>query len=179
MTTDASPYDGRATVAVPAAGISTAVSTVRGAGVRVHVSVRPGRLTIAFASAPRAFTYVGYRKAGPGRLAFVLWRSTPPPAGAHPHFGPAGCLTLHASVQAAGIHAAGSEAQLFEHSFVLRVRARDGTRVAQYVITAAGHWRKTLGFPARAGQVATLEAFAASAKDGSLACLTQQRIERS
>jgi hypothetical protein len=179
MTTDANLFDGSAAIVVPAAGISTAVAGVRGAGVRVHVAAGQGRLTFTVTAAPRAFTYVGYRTRGPGRLALVFWRSTPPPFGAHPHFGPAGCLTLRATVQGSSIRAAGGEARLFEHSFVLRLRARDGTRLAQYAITAAGHWTRALDFPARAGQAATLEAFAASAKDGSLACLAQQRIERS
>jgi hypothetical protein len=178
MTTDANPYDGRATVVVPAARISTAVATARGSGLRVRVTAGPGRLTFALAGAPRAITYVGYRRASSGRLVLVLWRSTPPRVGAHPRFGPAGCLTLRANVRGAIIRAAGNESRLFEHSFVLRLRARDGRLVAQRVVTAVGDWAVTLPFAARAGRVATLEAFAASAKDGSLACLAQQRVAR-
>jgi hypothetical protein len=178
MTTDANPFDGRATVTVPAPRISTAVARAQGAGLRVRVTARSGRLTFALESAPRAITYVGYRKASSGRLVLVLWRSTPPSAGSHPRFGPAGCLTLRANVRGATIRASGSESQLFEHSFVVRLRARDGRLVAQRVVTAVGHWAVTLPFAARAGRVATLEAFAGSAKDGSLACLAQQRVTR-
>lgn len=178
MTTDTNPYDGHATVTVPAPRISTAVVAVHGAGLRVQMTARSDRLKFALTSAPRRITYVGYRRWSPGRLALVLWRSTPPRAGAHPRFGPAGCLTLRASVSGSSIHAAGSESRLFEHSFVLRLRAKDGTLVAQHVVTAAGHWTVRLPFAARAGRVATVEAFAASAKDGSLACLAQQRVAR-
>jgi hypothetical protein len=175
---DANPFDGRATVAVLGARISSAVAAAQGSGMRVRIAVRSGRLTLAFASPARAFTYVGYRREGRGVLAFVLWRAGPPAAGAHPHFGPAGCLTLRASLRGSIIRAAGDEAGLFEHSFLLRLRTRGGALVGQRVITAAGHWAAALPFSARAGRVATLEAYAASAKDGSLACLVQQRITR-
>ena len=178
MTTETNPYDGRATVVVPAPGISTAVATVQGAGVRVRMTAHSGRLTFALSSAARAFTYIGYRRTSAGRLVLVLWRSTPPAAGSHPRFGPAGCLTIRASVRGSVIRASGSESRLFEHSFVVRLRHRDGRLVAQRIVTAVGRWAVTLSFVARAGRVATAEAFAGSAKDGSLACLAQQRVTR-
>jgi hypothetical protein len=178
MTTDPNPYDGRATVVVPGPRISTAVATVRGAGLRVRATAGSGRLAFALATAARAFTYLGYRRTSTGGLALVLWRSAPPAAGSHPRFGPAGCLTLRANVRGSVIRASGSESRLFEHSFVVRLRARDGTLVAQRIVTAVGHWAVTLDFAPRAGRVATLEAFAGSAKDGSLACLAQQRVTR-
>ena len=165
-------------VIVPSTRISTAVAAVQGAGLRVRTTARSDRLRFALASAPRAITYVGYRRGSAGRLVLVLWRSSPPRAGTHPHFGPAGCLTLRARVSGSSIRASGSESRLFEHSFVVRLRARDGTLVVQHVVTAAGRWTVTLPFAARAGRVATVEAFAASAKDGSLACLAQQRVTR-
>ena len=178
MTTDSNPHDGRATVVVPAPGISTAVATVQGAGLRVRITARSGRLTFALASAARAFTYLGYRRTSTGRLVLVLWRSTPPAAGSHPRFGPTGCLTLRASVDGSTIRASGNESRLFEHSFVVRLRASDGSLVAQRIVTAIGRWAVTIPFAAGARRVATLEAFAGSAKDGSLACLAQQRVTR-
>ena len=108
----------------------------------------------------------------------VLWRATPPAAGSQPRFGPTGCLTLRASVEGSTIRASGNESQLFEHSFVVRLRARDGRLVAQRIVTAVGRWAVTIPFAAGAGRVATLEAFAGSAKDGSLACLAQRRVTR-
>lgn len=178
MTTDPSPYDGRATVVVPDPRISTALARIQGSGLQVRVSASSGRLTFALASAARAFTYVGYRKTSAGRLVLVLWRSTPPASGSHPRFGHAGCLTLRANVRGSAIRVSGTESRLFEHSFVVRLRAGDGRLVAQRVVTAVGRWAVTIPFAARAGRVATLEAFAGSAKDGSLACLAQQRVTR-
>lgn len=178
MTTDESPYDGRATVVVPAPGISTSVATVQRAGVRVRMTASSGRLTFALAARARAFTYFGYRRTSTGRLVLVLWRSAPPAANSQPRFGPIGCLTLRASVAGSAIRASGNESQLFEHSFVVRLRARDGRLVAQRIVTAVGRWAVTVPFVARAGRVATLEAFAGSAKDGSLACLAQRRVTR-
>ena len=178
MTTDANPYDGRATIVVPATGISAAPVVVQGGGLLVRAVARSGRLTFALTSAARAFTYVGYRRTSTERLVLVLWRGTPPRAGAQPRFGPAGCLTLRASVQDSVIRAAGTESRLFEHSFVMRLRARDGRLVAQRIVTAVGQWAVTLPSSAQAGRVATLEAFAGSAKDGSLGCLAQRRVAR-
>ena len=178
MTIDAHPFDGRATVVVPEPRISTALARVHGSGLHVRMFARSGRLTFALESPARAFTYIGYRKTSAGRLVLVLWRSTPPAASSHPRFGRAGCLTLRASVRGAVIRVSGTESRLFEHSFVVRLRAGDGRLVAQRVVTAVGRWAVTLPFAARAGRVATLEALAASAKDGSLACLAQQRVTR-
>ena len=178
MTTDEKPYDGSAALEVPTPGISTAVATVQGAGLRVRATVGSGRLSLALASAARAFTYFGYRRTSTGRLVLVLWRSKPPAAGSQPRFGPTGCLTLRASVEGSTIRASGNESQLFEHSFVVRLRARDGRLVAQRIVTAVGRWAVTIPFAAGAGRVATLEAYAGSAKDGSLACLAQRRVTR-
>jgi len=178
MTVDARPYDGLATVVVPDPRISTALARVHGFGLHVRMFARSGRLTFALASTAQAFTYVGYRKTSAGRLVLVLWRSTPPARDSHPRFGRTGCLTLRANVRGSVIRVSGTESRLFEHSFVVRLRARDGRLVAQRVVTAVGPWVVNLPFAARAGRVATLEAFAASAKDGSLACIAQQRVTR-
>jgi hypothetical protein len=178
VTDDANPFDGRARITLQGARISTAVSSVRGAGVRVSVRVAGGRLSFTLTGARHAFTYAGYRESSPVRPVLVLWRSTPPAARAHPRFGPAGCLTLRATVAGSTIRASGRESGLFEHSFLVRLRARDGSLVAQRVMTAVGHWSVTMPFAPGAGRVATVEAYAASAKDGSLACLAQQRIQR-
>ena len=78
MTSDTNPYDGHATVTVPAPRISTAVAAVHGAGVRVQMTARSDRLRFALTSAPRSITYAGYRRGMPGRLVLVLWRSTLP-----------------------------------------------------------------------------------------------------
>jgi hypothetical protein len=178
VTDDANPFDGRARISLQGVRISTAVGSVRGAGLRVSVRAGAGRLAFTLISARRAFTYAGYRESSPARPVLVLWRSSPPSAGTHPRFGPAGCLTLRATVVDSTIRASGRESRLFEHSFLVRLRAGDGTLVAQRVMTAVGHWAVTMPFAPGAGRVATVEAYAASAKDGSLACLAQQRIQR-
>jgi Immunoglobulin-like domain of bacterial spore germination len=70
----------------------------------------------------------------------------------------------------------GRERDLFEHSFVLRVRNRSGKVVGQQAMTATGAWRARIAYRVVAGQPGTLEAVADSAKDGSLACLAQVRV---
>ena len=177
--TQPNPFGGHAVVDVPAPGISTAVATATGGGLRTRITMQAGRLRLTFASAAHAFTYLGYRQAGPAGLALVLWRSAVPAAGAHPHFGPAGCLTVRATVIGSVIRASGRESGLFEHSFLVRLRSRSGALVSQRTVTASGNWAVNLHFATQAGTVATLETYAASAKDGSLACLAQVRVTRS
>jgi Immunoglobulin-like domain of bacterial spore germination len=93
------------------------------------------------------------------------------PAGAR------GCLAIDSA--AAGRRAftvRGRERDLFEHSFVLRVRNRSGKVVGQQAMTATGAWRARIAYRVVAGQPGTLEAVAHSAKDGSLARLAQVRV---
>ena len=99
-----------------------------------------------------------------------LWRSAPsPPA----RFGRAGCLTLTSvTTTPTSVRVSGRESQLFEHSFVVQLRGARGGVIAARGQTAIGAWTATLpaGVPRQLG---TLEAFAGSAKDGSLDCLVQ------
>ena len=76
------------------------------------------------------------------------------------------------SAGASGSRVSGTERDLFEHSFVVRVRGALGGVAAQRIMTATGPWSTTLsvGGPRRPG---TVEAVAGSAKDGSLDCLVQ------
>ena len=71
----------------------------------------------------------------------------------------------------------GTELNLFEGSFLLRVRNARGGIVGRKIVTARGAWHRTVtytGVPR--GQAGTLEAVALSANDGSLACLVQVRV---
>jgi hypothetical protein len=109
-----------------------------------------------------------------------LWKSRPPVAAAD--FRSArqlggGCLTLTSfSVAEGNVSAAGREQNLFEHSFLVAVRAANGRIVASQPVTAEGGWRVKFPYRVPQHQAGTLEAASGSAKDGSLACLAQLRV---
>jgi hypothetical protein len=115
---------------------------------------------------------------GPERLVIDLYRSAPPSRAAEIRSGVRSCLTLR-SVQRGGrrFRVRGTELDLFEGSFLLRVRDAGGRVVGRRIVTARGAWQATVPYGGvRRAQAGTVEAVAESAKDGSLACLVQVRV---
>jgi hypothetical protein len=178
--TDPLPADGSARIEIRHAGIAARAVDLSGHGVRVRIS-RPasGRAVIVLKSTPGTFKYVRTTALhGPERLVLDLYRSAPPSAAAEVRSAPNGCLALK-SVQRSGrvFLVRGVERDLFEGSFALVVRDARGRVVGQRTITARGAWRKGVGYRGVSrAQAGTIEAFASSAKDGSVACLVQRRV---
>jgi hypothetical protein len=176
--TDPDPADGTVRVRLRHHGVRTHAAPAHAAGVRAAVTGASNRLDVTARAAAGSFKYLQVSILhGPERLVLDLYRSRPPVAGAEIPTGARGCLAI-ASVAAGGraFTVRGSERDLFEHSFVLRVRNRAGRVVGQKVMTANGAWRARIGYRVAAKQPGTLEAVADSAKDGSLACLAQVRV---
>jgi len=176
--TDPNPADGTVRVRLRHPGVQTHAGAVRGAGVRAAVAGAHNRLDVVARATAGRFKYLRVSVLhAPERLVLDLYRSRPPVAGAEIPVGAGGCLAI--SSVAPGSRAftvRGREHDLFEHSFVLRVRNRAGRVVGQKVMTANGAWRARVGYHVSAGQPGTLEAVADSAKDGSLDCLAQVRV---
>jgi hypothetical protein len=176
--TDPGPADGTVRVRLRHRGVRAHAAPARAAGVRATVTGATNRLDVAARAAAGRFKYllVGVLHA-PERLVLDLYRSRPPVAGAEIPVGAGGCLAITSVVPGArAFTVRGRERDLFEHSFVLRVRNRAGRVVGQKVMTANGAWRARVGYRVSAGQPGTLEAVADSAKDGSLDCLAQVRV---
>jgi hypothetical protein len=145
----------------------------------VRVLQGRNRITVKLTAAPHRFKYVSYVSLrNPERLVVDLWKSAPPVAAAQIRRAPDGCLALtRFDVSARHAAAAGTERNLFEHAFVVRLRAADGRVLAQQPRTsAAGRWISSFRYPAVRRQAGTLEAVAESAKDGALVCLVQMRV---
>jgi hypothetical protein len=169
--TDPSPFDGAVRVQVDRPGVRSTAAPLTAFGVTTRATAAAGHLGIRLTSAPRRFKYLGITVLhAPERVVLDLARAANPPAA---RFGRPGCLTFRSVVTGPrAIRVTGRESQLFEHSFVLRVRGPLGGIVRERVMTATGPWSATLavGGPRRPG---TVEAVAGSAKDGSLDCLVQ------
>ena len=169
--TDPEPFDGAAVVEVQRAGVRSLAAPLNALGVRTTVADAGSQLRIRLTAAPRRFKFVSLTILhAPERVVVDLWRSTPtPPA----RFGRPGCLTITSVTRTpTSVRVTGRESQLFEHSFVVRLRGAGGGVISSRVRTAIGPWTAIL--PARVPrQLGTLEAFAGSAKDGSLDCLVQ------
>ena len=115
---------------------------------------------------------------GPERIVIDLYRSAPPAHAAEIRTGVRNCLRLRSAVPVAeGFRVRGNELNVFEASFLLRVRDASGRVVGRRIATARGAWdlRVTYG-GVRTAQAGTVEAVAESARDGSLACLVQVRV---
>ena len=177
---DPSPADGDSRVEIRHAGIRVVAADVRAHGVRVRLS-RPaaGRARVLLTSDAGKFKYVRVTALhGPERLVVDLYRRTPPSsAAAEIRAAPNRCLTLTSvSRDAARFDVRGTELDLFEANFLLRVRDGRGRVVGQRVVTARGDWQRSIGYRVSRAQAGTVEGVAASAKDGSLACLVQVRV---
>jgi hypothetical protein len=169
--TDPNPFDGTARVQVERAGVRSVAAPLTAFGVTTRITDAGSILGIRQTAAAGRFKYLSITVLhAPERVAIDLWRAAQPPAA---RFGRPGCLTLTSvSVTGPTIRVRGTEQDLFEHSFVVRVRGALGGVAAQRIMTAIGPWSTTLtvGGPRRPG---TVEAVAGSAKDGSLDCLVQ------
>ena len=164
--------DGRGVVRVNATGITSGATPVTAAGVTARVIRRTGRILVRMDGARNRFKFVQYKVSVPrnGCLQITNWTGTNGRA-----------------------RARGLELQpLFEHGLVLSLRApgAGGSTLGEKPITAtegtflpdfsgyaiAGRWiggtPPIPGIPRRG----MLEAWAASAKDGSLECLVQVPI---
>jgi hypothetical protein len=174
---DPNPGNGGSTMRVVQPGIGSTAPTVRRQGVRVRITRQSGRLRIRLTSAKRRFKYLDYSQTRHG-VVIKLLKSRPPVSGAQIRRGEGGCIRLLNHADTGGtITASGTARNLFENTFVLRVRDRRGRVAGQTVVTTAGlNWTATVSYSVPAGQPGTLEGFAGSARDGSVACLVQIRV---
>ena len=192
-TTDPSPLDGRAVVRARTTGPRIGAAELRRAGVHVRVRANPSGFTVLVEARRGSLKFVSYRAAPSGRrLAIDLWRNT---TSGSARILSDGCLRIDAwSATARSARARGRELKpLFEHGLVLSLR-RQGpgpTTIAEKPLIATegtfrpdfsgyavpGRWSGRLAFsPAATPRRAMLEAWSASAKDGSLECLAQTPV---
>jgi hypothetical protein len=176
--TDPAPADGTARVEISRPGISALASDRSANGVRVRLSAATGRVIVRLESARRAFKYLRVSALhGPERLVLDLYSAKPPTKAAEIRTGRDGCLKLTSvTPDGHGFRVRGVEHELFEGSFVLRVRDGTGRVVGRRVMTARGAWNARVAYRVSSVGTGTLEAVADSAKDGSLACLVQVRV---
>jgi hypothetical protein len=175
---DPAPADGTARVEIRRSGISALPFDRSASGVRVRLSATTGRVLVRLESARRAFKYLRVSALhGPERLVLDLYSAKPPAKAAEIRTGLRSCLKLTSvSADGHGFRVRGVERDLFEASFVLRVRDATGRLVGRRVMTARGAWNARVAYRVSSVGVGTLEAVADSAKDGSLACLVQVRV---
>lgn len=180
IATDPEPFvDGVARIRLDQRGVRTEARTVRAEGVTVRVIQRRNAITIRLAAAQHRFKYVSYFSLrDPERVVVDLWKSTPPSRAAAIRRAPDGCLALaRYDVSRRRVTVAGTERNLFEHAFVVRLRAADGSVLAQRPMTGGGgRWTSSFRYPRVRRQPGTLEAAAGSAKDGALVCLVQVKV---
>jgi hypothetical protein len=187
---DPEPLDGRAVVRVNATGISSGVSPITRAGVRVRISQRPGNLVMLLDGAAGALKFVSYRVSVPRNLLIIdLWKVT---TARGARILDDGCLRM-TGWSAAGrrARARGRELEpLFEHGLVLTLRGAGGTAIAEKPLIATegvfrpdfsgyavpGRWHGSMPYAVASRRRAMLEAWVASAKDGSLDCLVQTPV---
>lgn len=178
MVLDTTPADGRARVELRRDGV-TATPVVRsGQGVTAELIQRTDAIEVRLTSDPRTFKYIRTTAlTAPQRLVIDLYRSRLPATGGNIRTGPSSCLRL-TSVARDGrrFRVRGVERNLFEGSFVIRIRDAAGRVVGRRVMTARGAWSALVPYPILPPQAGTVEAVASSAKDGSLACIVQQRV---
>jgi hypothetical protein len=177
---DPDPFgDGRVLIRVTRSGVRTTAAAVTSNGLRASVQQGTGRITLrAQATTGRRFKFASYRILhGPDRLVLDLWKSAPPVPAAEIRNDPSGCLRLtRVATSGRTIEASGRERNLFEHSFVVQLRAANGRVLVQRALTG-DPWRVRIRVPAGTPrQAGTLEAAAFSARDGALNCLVQVRV---
>lgn len=176
--TDPVPSEGRARVVVRGTGIGTIPIDRAANGVRVRITLGANELVIRLDSAVRAFKYLRISGLhGPERLVLDLYSAKPPGAAAEIRSGRLNCLRL-TSITPDGrrLRVRGVEQDLFEGSFVLRVRDASGRVVGSRTMTARGAFNVRVAYRVTRAGTGTLEGVAASAKDGSLACLVQRQV---
>ncbi len=184
--------DGRGIVRVNATGIVAPAFPRSGFGVMARIAQRPGSILIRMDTLAGRFKFLEYNVSVPRNVLVIdLWKAT---AAAAAKVLDDGCLRLSSWSGVDGrARARGLELQpLFEHGLVLSARApgAGGSTLAERPLVATegtflpdfsgyavpGRWSGRTppipGLPRRA----MLEAWAASAKDGSLECLVQVPI---
>ena len=190
-TPDPDPLDGRSSVRINGTGITTRAAPVTKAGVTARVAGLPGRLVVRLRSDPKRLKFVQYKVSVPRNVVVIdLWKVT---SAAGARVLSDGCLKMTSwSAKGGRVKASGLELQpLFEHGLVLTVRGSDGSAISEKPLTATegvflpdfsgyaspGHWSGSMPVPAAShGARAMLEAWSASAKDGSLECLVQTPV---
>lgn len=188
---DPDPSDGRSSVRINATGISTGAAQVTGSGVTARVQGLPGRIVVRMRSGANTLKFLRYEVSVPRSVVVIdLWKVT---SSAKARVLSDGCLKMTSwSAASARARAKGLELQpLFEHGLVLTLRGSDGSAISERPLTATegvfkpdfsgyaspGHWSGSMPVPAAStGARAMLEAWAASAKDGSLECLVQTPV---
>ncbi len=173
--------DGRALVRINGRGIRSTASPVTTTkvplrGLRVRAAQRPGSIVVVLEALPGLFKFVQYAVSVPRRAVVIdLWKVTLDRRAA---ILDDGCLRLTAwSGRDGRARARGLELRrLFEGGLVVSARgagAGGSTLAERPLIAAGGRWAgatpRIPGLPRRA----MLEAWTASAKDGSLECLVQ------
>lgn len=180
VATDPSPFrDGFVRLPLTRPGVRTLAAPARRHGVTARIVQGSGRIAIRLTAAARRFKYVGYLALHrPERLVIDLYKARPPSDAAEITRGRRGCLTLREhAVGRRRVRAAGRERRLFEHSLFVALRRRNGTVHRLVPVTAfQRRWSTRFRYRRTARQTGTLEAVAASAKDGTLDCLTQVRV---
>jgi hypothetical protein len=179
--TDAEPFDGSAVVVVRHRSIENRAVATSVAGVRTSIKQGRDQLTIRFASAARRFKYIAYRQLrSPERVVIDLYKSAPPTAAAEIRRSPDGCLSAQSwQVSGGRVHVRGTARDIFENQFVVAVRDRFGRVVGRAPVSfgESGAWSAAVRYRSAKAQAGTLEAVAESARDGSLACLVQVRVQ--
>ncbi len=188
---DPDPIDGRSSVRINGTGISTGAAQVTGAGVTARVQGLPGRIVVRMRSGANELKFLQYKVSVPRNVVVIdLWKVT---AAAKARILSDGCLKMTSwSGKGGRVKAKGLELQpLFEHGLVLTLRGSDGGAISEKPLTATegvfkpdfsgysspGHWSGSMTVPAASqGARAMLEAWSASAKDGSLECLVQTPV---
>jgi hypothetical protein len=177
---DPSPFDGRATVRVTRAGITTHAARVESNGVAARVLQRSGAIAVKLVARDKRFKYLEHNVLhSPERLVIDLWKARPPSAGAEfPTAPQGGCLTIDGFSSTPGhVAAHGHERNIFEHMFQVNVRRRNGAVLETRSVTGSGgHWSKAINYSIGRRQAGTLEAVDLSEGDGSLVCIAQMRL---
>jgi Immunoglobulin-like domain of bacterial spore germination len=171
---DPDPANGTVSLDIPATGPATLTPASAG-GVMARIVPRGKRSTLQLRAPAGRFFAVSYDlQKQPDRLVVRLWSAAPTQAQS---YGPSGCLTLSRIVATPGkVTVGGQETHVFEHSFAVQLRDAIGRVLeTRSVVSKGGRFSVTLK---NAGAVGggTVEAFAESAKDGSLACLARRPV---
>ncbi|HTI35845.1 MAG TPA: hypothetical protein VL422_19365 [Miltoncostaea sp.] len=190
-TPDPDPLDGRSSVRINATGITTRAAPVTKAGVTARVVGLPGRVVVRLRSDANRLKFVQYKVSVPRNVVVIdLWKVT---SAAAARVLSDGCLKMTSwSAKGGRVKASGLELRpLFEHGLVLTARGSDGAAISEKPLTATegvflpdfsgyaspGHWSGSMPVPAAShGARVMLEAWSASAKDGSLECLVQTPV---
>jgi len=174
---DPNPFDGRASVRVTHAGITTGAGAVTQEHVTARLVQRSGFLTLRLSARKHRFKYLEHGVVhSPERLVVDLWKSRPPTTAAEfPTAPQGGCLSIDNFDALPGrVRADGTENDLFEHMFQMNVRNQKGRVVGTRPVTAsAGLWHRTVPFDIGVSQKGTVEVVDFSEQDGSLSCIAQ------